>query len=83
MPVEISDVVVAGVGHRRHVEVLKALDSPLVVFGLSLAEPSFVDLVKYFPKLRGIDLNRRVNVLGDQRRDIIVSYLRMVAFSVI
>jgi len=78
----VCDVVVAGVGHRRRVVLLEPLDGPLLVLGLRLAEPVLLDVVEHCSELLGVEIDRRMEVLGDQRPDVFVDDLRLPAFGV-
>jgi len=52
------------------------------VLGLRLAEPVLLDVVEHLRELLGIEFDRRVEVLGDQCRDVLVDDLRLPAFGV-
>jgi len=64
------------------VVLLEPLDGPLFVLGLRLAEPVLLDVVEHLRELLGIEFDRRVEVLGDQCRDVLVDDLRLPAFGV-
>jgi len=52
------------------------------VLGLRLAEPVLLDVVEHCSELLGVEIDRRMEVLGDQRPDVFVDDLRLPAFGV-
>ena len=61
--------------------VLQSINNPLLVLGLGLPEPAF-PVVEDFTELVGAQVDCRVEVLRDQRGDVVGSDLRLPAFGV-
>ena len=61
---------------------LEPLDGPLLVLRLGLPEPALLDVVEHLSELLGVEVDRRVEVLRDQRPDILVRDLWLPALGV-